>query len=53
LEIPENVLMLVGNVKLTGTTIDLKKFLTKLSGHHNESLCYQRLYLNGLALWNK
>jgi len=50
LEIPENVLMLVGNVKLTGTTIDLKNFSTKSSGHHHKSLWYQRLYLNGLAL---
>jgi len=50
LEIPENVLMLVGNVKLTGTTIDLKNFSTKFSGHHHKSLRYQRLYLIGLAL---
>jgi len=37
--------MLVGNVKLTGTTIDLKKFSTKFSGHHLKRLWYQRLYL--------
>jgi putative glycosyltransferase len=29
-KIPENFLMLVGNLKLTGTTIDLKNFSTKI-----------------------
>jgi len=42
--------MVVGNLKLTGATIDLKNFSTKFSGYHQKSLWCQGLYLNGLAL---
>ena len=42
--------MLVGNVKSTGHSIDLKNFSTKFSSHHLKRLWCQRRYLNGLAL---